>query len=555
MPDREQLIRLLRSIDGRSYPAYRDLKGSWQLGDVTLVVDHVQGDPFASPSRIRVLAPTGLTGLDDQDAREATEDWLLRRLGRSIQATRRGSGKSGCISIYRPGPEIVRRGALRLSRDGHIDVRLGVGLPARGRRILGKQAQSLLLEDLLGIAASAHVGGLDEEAHTERAAWVHSVKHQRALRRALRERDLACFIADASILPRSSGVTQGPMTDAVAFVSPDAYRVTIDTPEGSSTGMGIPRGVTLIVGGGFHGKSTVLDAIQRGHLDHIPGDGRERVVADSDTVKIRAEDGRRVHNVNISAFLDDLPGGRSTRPFSTEDASGSTSQAAAIIEAIEAGAKVLLLDEDTSATNLLVRDERMRRLIEREREPITPLVERVRGISEVWKVSVILVVGGVGDFLSVADHVIAMDAFRCRDVTARAKEVAGAPPLAPTPLPSRDARVVLQAGLAPGKIRARDDRAVQYGHSEVVLTAVEQVLDSAHAYTIGQALRFLHDELVDGKRTVGQLLQALDAILTDEGVEALSPRGYPDGGLIHPRRHEVAAALNRLRSLQTTCPA
>ena len=313
-----------------------------------------------------------------------------------------------------------------------------------------------------------------------------------------------------------------------------------------------PHGVTLIVGGGFHGKSTVLDAIQRGHLDHIPGDGREQVVADADTVKIRAEDGRRVHKVNISAFLDDLPGGRSTRPFSTDDASGSTSQAAAIVEAVEAGAKLLLLDEDTSATNLLVRDERMRMLIARDREPITPLVERVREIAQVWKVSVILVIGGVGDFLSVADHVIAMDAFRCRDVTERAHEIAGEPPESPTPLPMTDARVVLRDGLAPGKIRARDDRAVQYGRGEIILTAVEQVLDSAHAYSIGQALRFLHDELVDEKRTVRQLLQALDAILADEGVEALSPRGYPDGGLVHPRRPAIAAALNRLRRLQTT---
>jgi len=552
MPDRQRLTKLLASIDGRSYTAYRDLKGPWQVDDVTLMVDHVQGDPFASPSRIRVLTQTGLAGLDDQDAREATEDWLLRRLGRSIQTTRRGSGKSGLITIYRPGPEILRRSALRLSSDGQIDIRLGVGLPARGRRVLGRQAQALLLDDLMDIAARTTAEELDDADREELASWVRSVKHQRSLRRALREKGLVAFIADASILPRASGVAQRPMKDAVPFASPQAYRVTIDTPEGSSTGMGIPHGVTLIVGGGFHGKSTVLDAIQRGHLDHIPGDGREQVVADADTVKIRAEDGRRVHKVNISAFLDDLPGGRSTRPFSTDDASGSTSQAAAIVEAVEAGAKLLLLDEDTSATNLLVRDERMRMLIARDREPITPLVERVREIAQVWKVSVILVIGGVGDFLSVADHVIAMDAFRCRDVTERAHEIAGEPPESPTPLPMTDARVVLRDGLAPGKIRARDDRAVQYGRGEIILTAVEQVLDSAHAYSIGQALRFLHDELVDEKRTVRQLLQALDAILADEGVEALSPRGYPDGGLVHPRRHEIAAALNRLRSLQTT---
>jgi len=551
MADRQRLTDLLASIDGRSYPAYRDLRGAWELGEVTLKVDHVQGDPFASPSRLRVLTQTGLPGLEDQDTREATEDWLLRRLGRSIQSTRRGSGKSGHIGLYRPGPEVIRRGAIQLFSDGGVDIRLGVGLPARGRRVLGREARALLIEDLTDIASLTRVAALDDAARDELATWVRSVKHQRGLRRALRDRGLAAFIADESILPRASGVDQRPMRDAVPFKSPDAYRVTIDTPDGSSTGMGIPRGVTLIVGGGFHGKSTVLDAIQRGHLDHIPGDGRECVVADPDTVKIRAEDGRRVHNVNIRTFLGDLPGGRSTHSFCTDDASGSTSQAAAIVEAVEAGAKVLLLDEDTCATNLLVRDERMRALIHRDREPITPLVERIREIATVWNVSVILVIGGVGDFLSVADHVIAMDAFDCHDVTTRAHQIAGEPPSAPTPLPMTDARVILRDGLAPGKIRARDDRAVQYGQAEVVLTAVEQVLDSAHAYSIGQALRFLHDELVDDKRTLHQLLQALEAILSDEGVEALSPRSYPDGGLVHPRRHEVAAALNRLRTLRT----
>ena len=553
MPDRRRLEQLLRRIDGRSYPAYRDLRGAWQLEEVLLTVDHVQGDPFAAPSRERVALATGLEqrlDLADPSVRLAAEDWLLRRFASGLRGERRGSGKSGALRVLRPGPEVITRSAVVLTRDGRVEVRFAVGLPARGRRVLGHQAAELLLGDVLAavrrLEASSYGAAVELlEAH------VRSVVIQRGLRKQLREHGLVAFVADGSVLPRRSGVDRRPLPDAVPFESPPSLRVTLDTPDGPISGMGVPTGITLIVGGGFHGKSTLLQALQWGHLDHVPSDGRERVVADSHTVKVRAEDGRRVERVDISPFLRDLPGGRSTAPFSTDDASGSTSQAAAIVEAVEGGARLLLLDEDTSATNLLVRDERMRALVPREREPITPLVERIRDVSTTWGVSTVFVVGGVGDFLAVADRVIAMDAFRPRDVTADAHRLAGEPPAAPDALAPVPPRTPLQRGLEPGKIRARDDRAVRYGDSEIDLTAVDQVLDGDHAYTLGCALAFLHDELVDGRRTLTQVLDALDAIVDDEGLAVLSPRDWPDGGLVAPRRHEVAAALNRLRTLQT----
>jgi predicted ABC-class ATPase len=550
LTDATKLQSALNRIDSRPYPAYRDLKGRWRLGAAVLTLDHVQGDPFASPSRVRVSIPTGLEDLDDPDTRLATADWLLRRFARRMPTQSRGSGRSGRVTIYRPGPEILERSALRLTQDGLAEVRIGVGLPARGRRILGREAWALLSQDVCGAAACLVAESWSVADHAQRDLWVATVRRQRDLRRQLRQEGLVGFIEEGSILPRASGIDAQPLADAVPFEAPSSMRVTLETRAGPVIGMGVRKGVTLIVGGGFHGKSTVLQAIQRGHLDHIPGDGREGVVADMDTVKIRAEDGRRIASVDISPFLRDLPGGRKTRNFSTDDASGSTSQAASIVEAVESGARVLLLDEDTSATNLLVRDERMRALIPREGEPITPLVERIQEIAHLWSVSVVMVVGGVGDFLSVADHVLAMADYRAQDVTQAAKELAGPPPTPPEPLKPLNKRVVHPGSLRAGKIRARDDRAVQYGDHEIVLTAVEQVLDSAHAYTLGQALRFMHDELVDRNLPLPQMLHALQAILDDEGVEVLSPREYPDGLLVRPRRHEVAAALNRLRSLK-----
>ncbi|MFT5681456.1 MAG: putative ABC-class ATPase, partial [Myxococcota bacterium] len=507
MPDSRRLRELLQRIDGRSYPAYRDLRGSWRIEDVLLTFDHIQGDPFAAPSRIRIRQATGIDPAVsmDPDQRLAAEDWLLRRCAHALSGERRGSGRSGELRVYRPGPEVVSRSAARLSREGDVEVRLWAGLPASGRRVLGRQALEMLTDDLLGAA-----GALWVPDNAGLASHIAAIVRQRTLRRQLSDAGLVAFIEDGSILPRASGVSPAPLSDAVPCVSPPSLRVTLTTPEGEATGMGIPTGITLIVGGGFHGKSTLLQAIQRGHLDHIPGDGRCGVVAVTDTVKIRAEDGRRVVGVDISPFLSDLPGGRTTAPFSSDDASGSTSQAAAIIESIEAGAEVLLIDEDTSATNLLVSDQRMRALIPRDREPITPLVERIEELSQAG-ISTVMVVGGVGDYLAVADRVVGMDAYVPVDLTDKARSLAGPLPTAPAPMSPPSPRLIEARSLRPGgkgRIRARDGRRIEHGSEEIDLSAVEQVLDGAHAVTIGHAIRWLSQHC-DGSKPMSELLDAV----------------------------------------------
>lgn len=500
---------------------------------MTLRVDRVQGDPYAAPSRVTVVVPTALGAFTaSRAARVAACDFLLRRFAEGLP---RG------LSVLLPGPEITERSAVVLHTSGDVEVRLRVALPARGRRVRGREAEGLLCRDLVAVAERMAVDPDDPALR----AHVASVVRQRALRAQLSDRGLVAFVGDGSVLPRASGVDPAPLRGAVPFVSPQALRVTLEAPGGPVVGMGVPQGVVLICGGGFHGKSTVLQALQGGHLDRVPGDGREVVVSHPDTVKIRAEDGRWVRDIDISAFLSDLPGGRETTAFHTADASGSTSQAASLVEAIEAGARVVLLDEDTSATNLLVRDQRMRALVPREREPITPLVERVRQLASAG-VSTVMVVGGVGDWLAVADVVLVMADFEASEETARAREVAGPTPEAPGPWVPPTPRAVAP-GEAPFKIRARDARAVRFGDAEIDLTGVEHVRDGPHAQSLGQAVRFIHANLADGVRTVAQVLDALDAILDDEGADALSPYEAPPGDLVRPRRHEVAAALHRLR--------
>lgn len=541
-----ELRALLRRMDGAGYGAYKDLRGSaWDLNGVRLRFDHIQGDPFAAPSRLRVRVAHGLPALQDADAVLAVEDWFLRQVGAALEAAsgaRVGSGRGGELSIYRPGPEIVARSALRVLGPD-LELRLRVGLPARGRRVMGAGAWKVLSKGLRS--------AVEEALNQDRGPlWtqVDSLRRQRALRRGLDEAGLVAFVADGSMLPRASGVDPRPLAHALPFHSPAALQVQLPTPFGPVSGLGVPKGVTVIVGGGFHGKSTLLQALARGHLDHIPGDGREGVASTPNCVKLRAEDGRAVHQVDISSLLRELPGGRGTRPFTSLDASGSTSQAAALIEAVQAGADCVLLDEDTCATNLMVRDARIRALVPREREPITPLVERVRQLHARWGLSTVLVVGGVGDYLGVADTVISMEDFRARDRGAEAAALGIEVPEAEEPLEDPLARTLDPRCLRVGKIQVRDERRVRFGEATLELSAVEQILDPQHAWTLAQAMAWL-GETQSAPLSVVDALDRVQALLAQEGLEALSPRETPDGELIWPRRHELAAALNRYRGL------
>ncbi|MCA9619451.1 MAG: ABC-ATPase domain-containing protein, partial [Myxococcales bacterium] len=525
-------------------------------------IDHVQGDPFAAPSRIRVVVPRASARipeglLDGVTRRLAVADHMARAFDRACHrvAQRRGSGKSGMIRIDAPGQEVLERTACRVDEAG-VELRVSVGLPAAGRRVLGRQAAALLLDDLPDATElSAFFDNLDAER-----VWAEAraLEDQRALRHALARHDLVAFVADGSILPRRSGIDPRPMPsdEAVPFVSPPERRVELDTPHaGRVSGLGIPRGVTLIVGGGYHGKSTLLSAIELGVYDHRLGDGRERVVSDPSAAKIRAEDGRRVAKVDISAFIAELPGGRATTAFTSDDASGSTSQAANVVEALEAGARLLLVDEDTAATNFMIRDHRMQRLIAKDREPITPFVDRVRQLYEQEGVSTVLVVGGSGDYFDVADTVIAMHDYRPEDVTAEARAIAETPTgrvsEALGPLPARAPRVPrarsldARKGRHADKVGARRRRAILFGEQEIDLGALSQLVDTSQTEAIARALLLARRHM--GEASVPDLLDRVMEAIDRHGLDALDDRRL--GNLARFRRQELAGALNRLRTL------
>lgn len=565
MLNHNDLRTQLLDLDGRGYKAYKGIRGEYQFPDFSLIIDRVQGDPFAAPSSVRVKIshkiaqfPSQLYGSLSREV--ALRDYLTRQFGKVAQtkSSHRGTGKSGKIAIASVGQTVLARNSVLINEEG-VEARFIVGLPAQGRRILGRQAVEMLCEDIPEIVEqSLYYSALDSD---ELQQYVESVEDAEALRQSLAERKLVAFIADGAILPRRSGADDRPLEDrAIAFRSPPSLRVELERPNGGKiSGMGIPEGVTLIVGGGYHGKSTLLRAIARGVYNHVWGDGREAVVTHSSTVKIRAEDGRSIAGVNITPFINHLPQNRSTRQFSTENASGSTSQAANIMEAIEAGASVLLVDEDTAATNFTIRDRRMQELIHKDKEPITPFIDKVRQLYRDCGVSTILVMGGSGDYFEVADRVIAMENFQPQEVTAEAQEIArkyatGRLSEGGDEFGEITARVPLPGSVDPSrgrhsvKVKARDRDEVSFGTEEIDLAAVEQIVEAGQLRAIAAALVYAKNNYMDGKRTIPEILDRAIADIEGEGFDILS--NLPQGNFAQFRRFELAAALNRLRSLR-----
>lgn len=546
MATRDDLAATARALDGASYGRYRSLARPWTVGSTTVEILRVQADPFAPPSRVRLtVADAGLppdlctTG----DRRRALAGFLLRAL--------RSARRDTPAHVDAGGQEVLTRSAGRVDPDGTVTVELGVPLPGPRRRILGREAATLLAETLPRAADQAFRCADRDAARRH----VETVEDAVALRTALAGRGLVAFVGDGAMLARRSGVDDRPLADATPFVAPPELRVTLSAPHaGELTGLGVPEGVTLIVGGGYHGKSTLLRALEAGVYDHVPGDGREQVVTRADAVSVRAEDGRAVTRTDVSAFVAHLPSGHPTDDFTTANASGSTSQAASTVEAVEAGAGALLIDEDTAATNMMIRDARMQQLI--VTEPLVPFVERVVPLHREHGVSSVLVMGGSGDYLGVADTVIMMDSYAASDATARAHEIAAAAPARTVEhagFPPVGARVVDPTSLDPvahGKprITARGRDRLTFGEDDVDLAAVGQLADRSQTAGVGRALGLLGNGVLDGTITLAEGLDLLDAEIADRGVDALLDGRSEDLAL--PRRHEVAAALSRLRSLR-----
>lgn len=565
MPAPQELINKITSLNGKGYKSYKTLQGkSFCFGLFELTFEHVQGDPFAAPSRLSIkieLQSAGFakTHYDTPLRKLALEDHLLREVNRRIQKCQgkiKGSGRSGEIAVQVPGQKIIRRSGLQIKNDDLI-LTLFAGLPGDGRSVLAKECTKLFTETLPPVWEENLLAKSLDNNKVQQA--LETLEDYSALSKLLNQNQWASFVSDGSLLPRASGISDLPLKKGgVLFNAPEELCAEVQLPHaGKIRGMPIPLGITLIVGGGFHGKSTLLKAIQDAVYPHVTGDGRERIATQPTAVKIRAEDGRSVQPINVSGFMDNLPLIESTENFSTVSASGSTSQAVNILEAIESGSSLLLMDEDTCATNFMIRDARMQALIASDQEPITPLVDRIGELHKDFGVSTLLVMGGSGDYFDSADQVIVMDSFQPKLVTAKAKQIVQENPgsrktEADKALPKIQMRnrnlstLDFSRGKKPCVIQTQGLISLILGRTEIDVRYVEHLVEPGQLELCGWVLKQLKD-MQETEPTVsnfGAIKQILNTIENGE-LESITP--YNNGLLALPRFQDVMAVLHRLR--------
>ena len=580
MKNSEELRQQLRSINRKSYPAYKGLKGLYHFGNYILSIDHVQGDPFASPSHVSIQISHRDAGFPDgyyKDTLTKTTlcDYLTRQFEKQVSQysfRAKGSGKSGLLTVSHCGQEVLSRTACEITEKG-ITARFFVGFPANGRTINATELEKILFDFLpVCIQKSFFYSSLNAK---ELQNYIELAEDQEFIRQTLPAKNLCAFIADGSILPRESGISSRPMKASVPFTSPDSLRISMELPhKGKITGMGVPKGITLIVGGGYHGKSTLLNALELGVYNHIPGDGREYVITDATAVKLRSEDGRFIKDVDISMFINDLPNKKDTRCFSTLDASGSTSQAAGIVESIEAGSHLFLLDEDTSATNFMVRDAFMQQVIRREKEPITPFLERAEDLYKKAGISTILVAGSSGAFFHIADTIIQMDNYVPKDITASVKKLCSQYPLPAVSVTDfqlpHSHRIMSKPTESSNRLRhnsrgnhsdsgaAKPERlktrisgtdGFSLGRQEIDLRYTEQLIDTEQTAALGLLLKYAVEHLADGRRTLPEIVQFLWKNLSLHGLSFFTENQKISCGYAIPRIQEIYACLNRYRGL------
>lgn len=565
MKSSSNLKSLLKNIDRKGYPAYKSTQGTYDFGTYFLSIDHVQGDPFASPSKLSIHVKGRSAGFpasfyDTKYKQVALCDHLTRLFYQTlskISFRAKGSGKSGLFSVSKCGQQVLERTACTINpSNGDISVHFEAGFPANGRTVNARELDKMLFGLLPDCVSSSLFYKNIDQKMLESVIYISEDQH--TIRKNLSSMGLVAFIADGSVLPRESGISQKPLRNCVKFQSPDTYRVSFDLPHhGTITGMGIPKGITLIVGGGYHGKSTLLKALELGVYDHVKGDGREFVITDPTAMKIRAEDGRSITNTDISMFINNLPNGKNTVSFDTEDASGSTSQAANVVEAMETDSSLFLIDEDTSATNFMIRDELMQRVVNRDAEPIVPFIDRVEELYHTYGISTVLVAGSSGSYFHKADCIIQMNRYEPFEITESAKQAATEFPLpkqdiAPSKQPDFDRKI------KPDRMFQEDNRlkmktmgrdSISINREVIDVRYVEQLMDTEQLAALGYMLKYMQIHFFDGKHTLTQAVDALWDVLQKKGIAAVCESSYLPCGLAMPRKQEVFACVNRYRRL------
>jgi len=560
MKDKLEFYNILKEVDGREPVDLTRLLGDYDFNRyVVKITQAPQGtDEIQLPVVVRVthsVAGFPEKLLSSPIRRTALEDFLTRKLSAAIesQATFDASGTARRrIILPRPGQKILPRSTIQIT-DEFTDIRLAMLIPTQRGRIDGIALQSVFFDDLPMIVQEALLYcNMDS---TEVESFVGLMEDADDIRQSLAQRGLVGFVGSGAMIDRAPGTDVPSYESERTLVIDPALQISFDTPHhGSISGVGITSGVTLILGDMFSGRIELMQALASGIYNHIPGDGREYIVTMPDTVYIASEPGRSVHRVDLGCFLAE-------QDYSSISAGPYHSQAASLIEALEVGARVIIMDESDSCPGFFGGDDRVQSLLG-EREGIASLASRARQLAQELGVSTII--GGhaaVASFIPIADTILSIKDGVITNITKEAKASLSSIPEPSVPpydftqlietarwvIPSSiDASV----GRMDGVIHVEDTGTVTFGRYTIRLGITHQVADIQQTLTLGLIIEYARQRYLDKPRPLRELLDLVERDLSTEGLEQITREVR--GDLARPRRYEIAAALNRLPSLRVS---
>lgn len=566
MKDKQEFYELLGELDGRDFSEYNRIIGDYDFSRYVLKVTRVPTDASEPGTLFLLRVPSHVAGFpahlhQTPIRRTALEDLLVRKMSAAIEASS-AYDEDGVsrkrLFLPKPGPQILPRSALLITED-YVEARVHVNLPVRRGRIHGEEARHVFFETLPAVVnASLIYCNLDEQ---EAVAFVRLMEDADALRQMLPTRGWVAFVGEGALLARRGPDGRAARTGGRPLAISAELWTEVELPnQGRIRGLGIPAGITVVVGDEYSGRVEFLKAIAAGIYNHIPGDGREYVISAPDAVYIAADPGRCIRRVDLGAFIRGDNPGREGSIYSTDDADPCASQMAAMAEALEVGSRVLLFDESDSGTAFLASDSRLDEIAGAGKRGILPLCAAAREMADHRGVS--FVVGGrssIAEWIPIADTVLRIENFTVSDVTKEAKRLE----IRRTddkPNPEAVARLfecsrhVVPSSLDPSSGRhdaivgAESIYHLRFGKSVVDLQRVCQLADISQTETIGLILYYAKSRYLREARSIREIMDLVDRDLSTEGLDCLTRDLRCD--LARPRRFEIAAALNRLASLR-----
>jgi predicted ABC-class ATPase len=570
MRDKKEFFGLLKELDGQPIESYQQIVGDYDFTRYVIKchpfrVKDAEILPLFSIRVPQTIAEIPSVLIESPIRRTALEDYLLRAFSAEVDKLASfdmtGLAKRNIV-VTSPEQKILPRNTILVTGE-YVELRVAIQLPLQQTlvdgvvtyAVDGVRMQEILFDELMeSVVNSLLYCNMDAE---DVELFVQSMDNADRLRQHLNASGQVAFLAEGSLLDRAELSDLPDYEHAVPLGLADGLGEPVDTPyAGTVNGLVVPSGLTVILGEADGGRIELMDALAQGIYNHVNGDGREHCVTVPDAVEIISEPGRSVQNVDLSAFYrEDV----SKQHFSSDWADSFDSQAASLMEALEAGSRVLLIDEQTSCPTFLGTDSRLDEVLG---EPShISLAARARQMVDELGISIVIAGSNlVAEYIPVADTVLQVSQSVVSDVTAVTKELdvspaAVAPSIQLSSLLSR-LRWIMPSSIDPSIghedvfVKVDEDGLMQFGRIIMDAEDISQLVSLDQLRAIGLTFYYLKLRYVDEGYSLREILDLVDRDISNEGLNALA-RDFC-GNLARPRRYEVAAMLNRLPTFRVS---